>query len=42
MRIAQELGFQALVAGVVEEGPRSVRLEPVNVHYTGEQLELSA
>jgi len=40
--IARELGFEAFVGGVVEEGPRSVVLEPVGVRFAGEQLELSA
>ena len=40
--LAGELGFQALVAGVVEEGPRGVLLEPVDVRYSSDQLELSA
>ena len=40
--IAAELGFEALVAGVVEEGPRSVVLEPLGVRYSSDQLELSA
>jgi len=39
---ARELGFEALVGGAVEEGPRSVVLEPVNVSFSSEQLELSA
>ncbi len=40
--IASELGFEALVAGAVEDGPRSVVFEPVDVHYSSDQLELSA
>jgi phosphoribosylformylglycinamidine cyclo-ligase len=40
--IARELGFDALVAGVVEAGPRSVVLEPVDVRFSSDQLELSA
>jgi phosphoribosylformylglycinamidine cyclo-ligase len=40
--IAGELGLEALVGGVVEEGPRSVVLEPVGVSFSSEQLELSA
>jgi len=41
-RIARELGFEALLAGVVEDGPRSVVLEPVGVRFSSDQLELSA
>jgi len=42
VQTAHGLGLEALVAGVVEEGPRSVVLEPVGVHFSSEQLELSA
>ncbi|HEX3511166.1 MAG TPA: AIR synthase related protein [Solirubrobacteraceae bacterium] len=38
---ATGLGFDAILAGRVEAGPRSVVLEPVGVTFTGEQLELS-
>jgi phosphoribosylformylglycinamidine cyclo-ligase len=38
---AQALGLTALVAGGVEEGPRQVILEPLGVHFAGEELELS-
>jgi phosphoribosylformylglycinamidine cyclo-ligase len=40
--IAHEHGLEALLAGVVEAGPREVVLEPLGVRYAGEQLELSA
>jgi phosphoribosylformylglycinamidine cyclo-ligase len=40
VRIARELGLDALLAGVVEEGPRQVILEPVDVTFTGDQLAL--
>jgi phosphoribosylformylglycinamidine cyclo-ligase len=40
--LAAELGFGALVAGSVEEGPRQVVLEPIAVHYAGDELELSS
>jgi phosphoribosylformylglycinamidine cyclo-ligase len=39
--IAERLGFSAMIAGHVEEGPRQVVLEPVDVCFTGDQLELS-
>ena len=39
---ARELGLSALLAGAVEDGPRQVILEPVDVRYAGDQLELSA
>jgi phosphoribosylformylglycinamidine cyclo-ligase len=42
VRRAHTLGLTALVAGSVEEGPRQVILEPVGVHFAGEELELSA
>jgi phosphoribosylformylglycinamidine cyclo-ligase len=40
VRIAEGLGYQALVAGLVEEGPRQVVLEPVGVIYSSTDLEL--
>jgi hypothetical protein len=40
--MARRLGFQAIVAGSVESGPRQVTLEPIGVHYVGEELDLSA
>lgn len=39
--IAEGLGLTALVAGRVEEGPRQVVLEPVDVRFVGTELELS-
>ncbi len=42
VRIARELGLDALVAGRVEEGPRRVIVEPVDVRYESDELELSA
>lgn len=41
VRIAASLGQEAIIAGVVEEGPRQVILEPVGVCFAGERLELS-
>lgn len=41
VEIAAGLGLRAHVAGVVEEGPREVVLEPVGVRYRGDELELS-
>jgi phosphoribosylformylglycinamidine cyclo-ligase len=38
---AGALGLAALLAGRVEEGPRQVILEPVDVRFEGTQLELS-
>jgi phosphoribosylformylglycinamidine cyclo-ligase len=40
--VAEGLGLRAMVAGRVEEGPRQVILEPVDVRYSSDQLELSA
>jgi phosphoribosylformylglycinamidine cyclo-ligase len=37
---AQSLGHAALLAGVVEDGPRRVMLEPVGVTYEAADLEL--
>lgn len=39
--IAQGLGFEALVAGRVEAGPRQVIVEPVGVTYTTGELDLA-
>jgi phosphoribosylformylglycinamidine cyclo-ligase len=38
---AKELGLGALLAGAVEEGPRQIILEPVEVTFAGEQLALA-
>jgi phosphoribosylformylglycinamidine cyclo-ligase len=38
---AERLGLSAMLAGHVEEGPRQVLLEPVGVHFAGDQFELS-
>jgi len=40
--LAEQLGLRALLAGRVEEGPRRVILEPLDVSFAGEELELSA
>jgi phosphoribosylformylglycinamidine cyclo-ligase len=37
---ANSVGHQAIVAGVVEEGPRQVILEPVDVTFADEELQL--
>jgi phosphoribosylformylglycinamidine cyclo-ligase len=42
VRAAETLGFAASIAGRVEEGPRSVVVEPVGVRYESGELELSA
>jgi phosphoribosylformylglycinamidine cyclo-ligase len=42
VEIAGRLGFQAVVAGYVEAGPRQVIVEPIEVHYVGDELDLSA
>jgi phosphoribosylformylglycinamidine cyclo-ligase len=41
VQIAEGLGLSALIAGRVEEGPRQVILEPVDVRFAGAELELS-
>jgi phosphoribosylformylglycinamidine cyclo-ligase len=41
VEVARRLGLAALVAGVVEAGPRQVVLEPVGVTFAGEQLALA-
>jgi phosphoribosylformylglycinamidine cyclo-ligase len=40
--LAAGLGLDAVLAGRVEEGPRQVLLEPPDVRFTGDELELSA
>jgi phosphoribosylformylglycinamidine cyclo-ligase len=40
--LAHELGLSALLAGHVEDGPRRVIVEPVDVCFEGDELELSA
>jgi phosphoribosylformylglycinamidine cyclo-ligase len=42
VRIAEGLGYTALVAGRVEDGPRQVILEPLDVRYESAELALSA
>jgi phosphoribosylformylglycinamidine cyclo-ligase len=39
--LARELGFDALLAGRVEHGPRRVVLEPLGVAFESSELELS-
>lgn len=39
--IARRLGFEAIVAGSTEAGPRQVIVEPVSVLYSGVELEFS-
>jgi phosphoribosylformylglycinamidine cyclo-ligase len=41
VELAEGLGLAAVLAGHVEDGPRQVILEPVDVRFTGDQLELS-
>ncbi len=40
--LSAELGFEALLAGRVEQGPRQVVLEPVGVRFEDAELEFSA
>lgn len=39
---ARALGFEALLAGTVEQGPRQVIVEPIAVLYASSELELSS
>jgi len=41
VEVARAVGLRAWVAGVVEDGPREVVIEPVGVVYGGDQLELA-
>lgn len=38
--LASALGYRAIVAGIVEEGSKSVILEPIAVTYSGGELDL--
>ncbi len=40
--MARAMGFKAVVAGSVESGQRQVVVEPIGVHYVGDELDLSA
>lgn len=39
---AAELGLRAIDAGVVEEGPRRVIVEPIGIEYEGERLDFAS
>ena len=39
--IANGLGYEAIVAGRVEEGPRQVIVEPIDVVYATDELDLA-
>jgi phosphoribosylformylglycinamidine cyclo-ligase len=41
VRIATGLGLRAGVAGVVEEGPRRVLLEPIDVVFESGDMDLA-
>ena len=41
VEIAREAGHEAIVAGVVEEGPRRVVIEPIGVTLEGEEMVLA-
>lgn len=41
VRIAEQLGYAALLAGRVEAGPRRVVVEPVGVTYASDELDLT-
>ncbi len=41
VEVAAGLGLRACIAGGVEEGPREVVLEPIDVRFDGGELELS-
>lgn len=41
VRIATSLGYEAIVAGAVEAGPRQVVIEPLGVTYAGEAMDLA-
>jgi phosphoribosylformylglycinamidine cyclo-ligase len=41
VRVAHGLGYEAVLAGAVEEGPRRVAIEPVGVTYTSDEMDLN-
>jgi phosphoribosylformylglycinamidine cyclo-ligase len=41
VEIARGLGHEALIAGAVEDGPRQVVVEPIDVVYADAELDLS-
>jgi phosphoribosylformylglycinamidine cyclo-ligase len=40
VEVSQSLGIPALVAGRVEDGPKQVVIEPLNVVYGADELQL--
>ena len=40
VEVSESLGISAMVAGRVEEGPKQVIIEPLNVVYGAEELRL--
>jgi phosphoribosylformylglycinamidine cyclo-ligase len=40
VEVSQSLGIPAMVAGRVEEGPKQVVIEPLNVTYGADELQL--
>jgi hypothetical protein len=41
VQIAHDAGLEALLAGVVEEGPRRVVIEPIDVTLEGDEMVLA-
>jgi hypothetical protein len=41
VEIAAEAGLKAIVAGLVEEGPRRVVIEPIDVTLEGDEMVLA-
>ena len=40
VQVARAAGVEAWVAGAVEEGPKQLFIEPLDVHFSGESLQL--
>ena len=38
--IARSLGVEAMIAGQVEDGPKRVLIDPLNVTFGGDELQL--
>jgi phosphoribosylformylglycinamidine cyclo-ligase len=42
VELAAQAGLRAWIAGAVEEGPREVLIEPLDLRFAGDELDLSA
>jgi phosphoribosylformylglycinamidine cyclo-ligase len=40
LRVARDQGMPATLAGVVEEGPKELLIEPLGLRFAGDELQL--